>query len=164
MITIRIATTKDLSTIMSIIEVARTFMHETGNQNQWINGYPSQGDMLVNIESNHCYVCINNAKEIVGTFCWIIGEDPTYSVIEGGAWLDNAEYGVIHRLATNGKVKGIAHACIMWCLSKHANIRVDTHADNKIMQNIFEKHGFKRCGTIYVANGTPRIAYQRNSV
>ena len=29
------------------------------------------------------------------------------------------------------------------------------------MQHILEKQGFVRCGIIYVANGTPRIAYQR---
>ena len=33
----------------------------------------------------------------------------------------------------------------------------------KIMQNLLEKHGFIRCGIIYVANGTPRIAYQRHN-
>ena len=30
------------------------------------------------------------------------------------------------------------------------------------MQHLLEKNGFVRCGIIYVANGTPRIAYQRN--
>ena len=162
MISIRIATTQDLPSIMEVIDIARQFMHETGNHSQWINGYPSESQMLENIEKNHCYVCVNKENEILGTFCWILGEDPTYSYIEDGSWLDNEPYGVIHRLATNRKVKGIAHACITWCLSQHRNIRVDTHADNLVMQNIFEKYGFKRCGIIYVSNGTARIAYQNN--
>ena len=29
------------------------------------------------------------------------------------------------------------------------------------MQHLLEKNGFTPCGIIYVANGTPRIAYQR---
>lgn len=40
------------------------------------------------------------------------------------------------------------------------NIRIDTHADNKTMQHLIEADGFTRCGIIYIADGTPRIAYQ----
>lgn len=29
------------------------------------------------------------------------------------------------------------------------------------MQHILEKNGFARCGIIHVADGTPRIAYQK---
>ena len=29
------------------------------------------------------------------------------------------------------------------------------------MQHILEKNGFVSCGTIYVADGSPRIAYQK---
>ncbi len=32
-----------------------------------------------------------------------------------------------------------------------------------VMQKVFEKNGFKRCGIIYVEDGTPRIAYQREN-
>ncbi len=31
----------------------------------------------------------------------------------------------------------------------------------KTMQRLIEKNGFIKCGTIYVKNGTARIAYQR---
>lgn len=40
------------------------------------------------------------------------------------------------------------------------SIRIDTHADNKTMQHLIEADGFTRCGIIYIADGTPRIAYQ----
>lgn len=42
---------------------------------------------------------------MVGTFCFIVGEDPTYAVIDNGKWLNDAPYGVIHRMASNGKRK-----------------------------------------------------------
>ena len=29
------------------------------------------------------------------------------------------------------------------------------------MQHLLEKHGFSYCGIIYLANGDPRLAYQR---
>ena len=37
---------------------------------------------------------------------------------------------------------------------------IDTHEKNKTMQHVVEKLGFKRCGIIYIEDGTPRIAYQ----
>lgn len=102
--------------------------------------------------------------EILGTFCFIQGEDPTYRTIYEGAWLDDEPYGVIHRMATGGKQKGVSAACLDWCSQRCDNIRVDTHNDNKIMQRILTKHGFQRCGIIYVQNGTERIAYQRRII
>jgi len=44
-----------------------------------------------------------------------------------------------------------------------ANIRIDTHKDNRIMQHNIEKHGFTYCGIIYLANGDERLAYQKLS-
>ena len=52
---------------------------------------------------------------------------------------------------------------VNWCLEHCESLRADTHADNKIMQHLLEKNGFTRCGIIHVADGTPRIAYQRLS-
>ena len=97
--------------------------------------------------------------EVVATFCFSVGEDPTYARIEG-EWLDQAPYGVIHRLASNGKAKGVARQCIAWCFARHTNLRADTHADNLIMQKSLEDNGFQKCGIIYTRE-SPRIAYQK---
>lgn len=157
---ISLAELKDLPFIMEIFEYARAFMQTHGNPSQWINGYPSEELMRQEIEAGHCFVCADESGEILGTFCFIMGEDPTYRYIYDGAWLNDAPYAVIHRLATNGKQKGIAKACLDWCFAHCNNIRVDTHRDNLVMQHILEKYGFRRCGIIHVKNGTERIAYQ----
>ena len=60
----------------------------------------------------------------------------------------------------DGKVKGIFNCAIRYCKGISDNIRIDTHKSNLIMQNLIEKNGFEKCGTIYVADGSPRIAYQ----
>lgn len=146
---------------MAIYASARKFMQEHGNPNQWINGYPSEEYILQEINDKHSFVCEDGEGAIVGTFCFIIGEDPTYAHIENGEWLNDAPYGTIHRIASNGKEKGISERCIQWCYAQHNNIRVDTHRENLIMQHILKKNGFKECGIIYVSNGTPRIAYQK---
>lgn len=152
---------KDLPLVMGIYEYARSFMRANGNATQWVNGYPSEELIRQEIEDNHSFVCIGEQGEIAGTFCFILGDDPTYRQIYEGAWLNDAPYGVIHRMATNGKRKGVADACFDWCMEKSDNIRVDTHKDNLVMQHILEKRGFRRCGIIYVRDGTERIAYQR---
>lgn len=163
-IEIRKAVTADIDRLMQIFSIAREFMKSSGNPNQWINGYPQEEFISKEIADGHCFVCINKENEnIVATFCLIKGPDPTYSYIEDGEWPDNEPYYVIHRLASDGSVKGIASMCIEWSSLISPCLRVDTHNDNKVMQHLLEKNGFVRCGIIYVANGTPRIAYQRNT-
>jgi len=151
---------KDLPIVMNIYDYARTFMRANGNTTQWMDGYPSETLIRQEIEDGHSFVCTDEQGEILGTFCFILGEDPTYQHIYDGAWLNDEPYGVIHRMATSGKQRGVSEACLDWCFQRCGNIRVDTHRDNKVMQHILTKHGFQRCGIIYVKNGTERIAYQ----
>lgn len=151
----------DLPLVMGIYEYARNFMRANGNATQWVNGYPSEELIRQEIKDSHSFVCIGGQGEIIGTFCFILGDDPTYRQIFEGEWLNDEPYGVIHRMATNGKQKGVADACLDWCMEQSDNIRVDTHKDNLVMQHILEKRGFRRCGIIFVRDGTERIAYQR---
>lgn len=160
---IRKASHKDLPYILEIYDYARKFMSSQGNSNQWINGYPSEELLKKEIDADHCYVCINSKNHIVGTFCFIIGKDANYNSIKDGEWLNNKPYATIHRLASSGEEKGIADTCFSWCIKQYPNIRVDTHKDNIIMQHIIKKYGFQYCGIIYVTNGTPRFAYQKES-
>lgn len=163
MINSRSATPKDLKELMAIFDYARNFMRQCGNPIQWIDGYPSKELIRQEINDKHCFVCENEESELLATFCYIVGDDPTYAHIEEGKWINHEPYAVIHRMASNGKVKGIADKCLQWCFDKCSNIRVDTHHDNSVMQKILIKNGFKRCGIIYVENGTPRIAFQTNT-
>ena len=158
---IRLTELKDLPLVMEIYDNARAFMRANGNATQWIDGYPSESFIVQEIDDVLIFVCTDEQGEILGTFCFILGEDPTYQHIYEGEWLNDEPYGVIHRMATGGKRKGVSDACLNWCFEHSGNIRVDTHRDNKVMQHILAKHGFQRCGIIYVKNGTERIAYQR---
>lgn len=125
---IRKSTTEDLQEIMEIYGIARTFMKNTGNPTQWRNGYPSESLVRSDIESGISYVAVENG-EIEAVFVFRMGEDPTYKVIEDGAWRNDAPYGVLHRIASRGRVKGIGSECIQWCFAQCGNLRGDTHAD-----------------------------------
>ena len=150
----------DLEMIIPIYDYARSFMADNGNPNQWIDGYPSHAIIAEDIKNDSFYVCKNEEGSIVGAFTFIIGNDPTYEKIYCGKWLNDKPYGVIHRLVSNGTTHCITKTCIEWCLKQIQNIRIDTHADNKIMQSLMLKYGFEYCGIIHTHNGTERLAYQ----
>lgn len=158
---VRLTTLSDLPEVMEMYEIARRFMREQGNDGQWINGYPTENYIKEEILSGHSFVCENEKNELVGTFCFIIGDDPTYSKIFDGRWLNEKPYGAVHRLASSGTEKGVANTCFNWCFTQCGNIKVDTHRKNKVMQSVLEKLGFQYCGIIYVSNGSERLAYQK---
>lgn len=159
---IRKTTIEDLEIVLHIYEYARGFMESVGNGNQWIDGYPSPDLISEDINQGNSYICEDKEKGIVGTFYFRIGDDPTYAIIYDGEWLNDKPYGVVHRMAGNGAVKGIGAYCLEWCFSQCENIRVDTHHDNIVMQNLLKKLGYKECGIIIIANGTERIAFQKS--
>lgn len=150
----------ELDQIMEVYARARAFMAENGNPTQWGDSYPSRELIEEDILSNRLFVCVING-ELEAVFAFILGEDPTYKTIEDGQWLNNGPYGTLHRLASAGHRPGVGRLVIDWCLEHCESLRADTHADNKIMQHVLESNGFSRCGIIHLANGSPRIAYQK---
>ena len=159
---VRKALPKDLPALLAIFDYARVFMAAHGNPTQWPPSYPDGELMGQEIARGVCYV-LEQEGRVEGTFCYIPGVEPTYLKIDQGAWPDDRPYATIHRLASTGDRRGVASEVIAWCLEHCESLRADTHADNKIMQHLLEKNGFTRCGIIHVADGTPRIAYQRLS-
>lgn len=160
MVLIRKATYSDMDDIEGIYEYARKFMQDNGNPDQWIDGYPGRNLIEQDIAKGICYVFADGQK-VESVFTFAEGEDPTYAKIFDGEWINGKLYGTIHRLASAGNVKGTADKCFEWCFEKCGNLRADTHNDNKIMQHLFLKNGFKYCGHIYVENGSVRKAYQK---
>ncbi len=156
---IRKAQTADLDAIMSIYEIARKYMREHGNKTQWVNGYPSRELLTEDMERGQLYVCEDKEK-VVGVFAFILGEDATYLKIENGAWKSDESYGTIHRIASDGSVRGMSQKCYDFCREKISHLRADTHEDNYTMQQSLKKYGFEHCGTIYLPDGSPRLAYE----
>ena len=82
---------------------------------------------------------------------------------EDGAWRDPSPYGVVHRLAGDGSVRGTGAFCLDWAYRQCGHLRVDTHGDNRVLQNLLGKLGFVHCGTIYVEEDPyPRLAYEKS--
>lgn len=153
---IRIAFFEDLEFIEGAYDCARAFMQANGNATQWPNGYPGRIDAEEDIERGHCFLVTDEAGPLA-VFSFAPGPDETYAKIDG-AWHSDADYHVIHRVAA---VRGSGVARVVFeFAAEHAHyLRCDTHKDNVPMRRALDSFGFRECGTITVANGTQRVAY-----
>lgn len=155
---------EDTERILELYAMARDFMKEHGNPDQWGDTYPPRELVERDIQEGKSYVCEDEGV-ITAVFFFDKGEDPDYREIHGGEWLSDTPYSVVHRIAAPAGRKGTASFCIRWCYEKSGgNIRIDTHRDNIPMQRMLEKNGFQQCGTVYIAGVDERIAYQKTAV
>jgi hypothetical protein len=153
---------------MELYDAARAFMRRCGNTVQWVGGYPAREMVADDIDNGRQFVCVADGNRIAATFWFAVVPEPTYAVItdgpgwiEGNAAFSDAPYGVVHRLASDGSVSGVGGFCLEWCLGCCGNIRVDTHADNHVMVSLLTRLGYSLRGTIRIADGTPRQAFQK---
>ena len=157
---IRKAVMGEIDLLMEKYRDARRFMREHGNPDQWGNNYPPRKIVEKDVQEGNCYVCEEEGR-IVGVFYYRKGRDADYAVIEEGQWLSDAPYGVVHRIVSDGTVKGTASFCLSWAFGQCGNLRIDTHRDNKVMQKLLRKNGFSYCGLIHIGDGSERLAYQK---
>ena len=161
----RKTTIQDINNVMQIINEAKEYFRKS-KIDQWQNGYPNSDTIYADIKNNNSYV-LESEHGIIATAMVSFEEDKTYKNIYEGAWLNNGDYAVIHRIAVNEKYKGngIASDIIKevenLCKENKVNsIKIDTHKDNISMQKLLEKNGFKYCGIIYLEDGSERIAFE----
>lgn len=163
----RHGTMRDFEAMQHIYGHARELMARNGNPTQWGTTFPRTEVVLDDIAQHRTVLLVDKAEgreRILAQFALCTGEDPTYQTIEG-AWLDDAPYVTIHRIASSGVARHAARECIEWALRHYGNVRVDTHPNNKAMQHVLETAGFARCGLIQLIDrdeDTTRIAYQRH--
>ena len=155
---VRIASKPDLDRIMEIYRYAQEFMIRSGNPTQWGHFYPEKSMIESDIREGTCRV-ICDGDEIHGVFMLFAGDEPTYQYIEDGEWLNDHPYLTIHRIAGDGKVHGLFRCAVDYCKHLSPDVRIDTHADNHVMQRRIAENGFTKCGIIYVEDGSPRLAY-----
>ena len=157
---IRKAEYTDIKRALDIYDSARRFMRSRGNAVQWVNGYPSEELLRADVAAGQLYV-MEDAGGVYAVFAFIIGDDPTYQAIDG-AWLDDeTPYGTLHRLGSDGTHTGVLAEAVAWAWTRCPHLRADTHEDNHPMRRCLERAGFAYTGTIHVADGTPRRAYER---
>lgn len=151
---------EELDQVMEVYAHARKFMAEHNNPNQWKNNKPSREQIERDIHAGNHYLCVEEGV-IAAVFYFAHETDPTYVKIYDGEWLNDKDYSVVHRIASSGLIKGAGSFCMNWASAQCDNLKIDTHEDNYVMQNMLKKCGFVQCGTIYLEDGESRIAFQK---
>lgn len=157
--TIERADKTDLPLLLALYAGARERMRAAKNPTQWGTHYPPEALLRDDIAKGQLYL-VRAEEHLTGAFVFFCGEDPTYRKIDG-AWLGEGEYGVIHRVASDGRTHGFLRLVVNWCSRSTSDLRIDTHRDNAPMRAALAALGFTACGVILTDDGSPRIAYER---
>jgi GNAT superfamily N-acetyltransferase len=161
-------TRENIPRIMEIVKDAQRYLASL-NIDQWQDNYPNVLQIEMDIKNKDSYVILDEKCDIIGTTVFSTKTDPNYNKIKG-AWLttENAEYGVIHRLAVSdlARKKGMGKFVLNSCegLLKTSNIgsmRIDTHEDNHGMQHLLKQMGYEYCGVVHLEDGAERLAYEK---
>lgn len=162
------ANMKDVDTIMQILSDARGRIGRLGID-QWQYGYPTRDIIIEDVNLHRAFVVRDDDGSVCAVFTMLDNGEPTYEKIYDGEWIaDGKPYIAIHRIAVAGdKLKrGIGSQVMAWCEIQakeigYASVRIDTHEGNAPMRGLLEKNGYEHCGTIYLADGQTRFAYEK---
>ena len=157
--TIRPTREADTGAVMAMYDHSRRLMRADGNTTQWV-GYPTLDQLRLDMQRGTSYVIVD-ADSTLGTFALVPGAEPTYGYIEHGRWIDDTTpYATLHRLAKREGTAGIAAAAFAYAQQRYPHLRIDTHETNHAMRHLVGRSGFVECGTVYMGDGTPRLAYE----
>ena len=156
----------DLERIMELVADAQNWFRRE-EIDQWQDGYPTREIILSDILGGENCVVEHNGV-VVATFVASFAGEPTYAEIKGKGWLNENSYAVVHRIAVADECrrKGIAREILHYAeeLSVEqgiADIRIDTHRDNRAMRSLLKKLGYTHCGRITLTSGAFREAYHK---
>lgn len=155
---IRKAKVSDFNMLLEIYSIAREYMKESGNENQWGDSYPEESVINKDIEDGISYVLEKDGR-VFACFAFFTGYEKNYEL----KFASDKEYGIIHSVASDGSEKGVVRQIISFLRKKNETLRIDTHEDNKTMQRALEKLGFKRLGIVRQDDGSERILYELHS-
>ena len=159
---IRLAFPNEVDAIMQVIEEAKKCLADAGST-QWQNGYPNTETIIDDIISGQAYVALEEG-ELLAYAAVTNSPEKSYEAIYDGDWQGKeTEYLVFHRIAVASDVQGqgVAQTFLEGLIEgfDYLDFRSDTHDQNKVMQHIFEKLGFKQVGKVPVDG--ERLAYQK---
>lgn len=162
-----LAKVQDLTAVGEILEAARAYLKAQG-LDQWQNFPPQAEETFAHCLRKELYV-MREENAVAGTFV-LVPHEPAYDAIDG-AWLQNGAYVAIHRVAVSPAFRrhGVASAIFSAACEKAKaagarSVRIDTHKGNIPMRSALEKNGFTLCGSVIIATGETRVAYEKEIV
>lgn len=162
---IRLSELEDLPCLMSLFEEARRTIATLGID-QWQDGYPAEAVIRNDLEQKQSHI-LEQEGILLGTFV-LVEQEPDYDKIYEGHWQDD-NYLAIHRVAValSARGTGVSDAIIRYAADRAENLgktslRIDTHEGNLPMRRMLQKQGFQHRGQIFLADGSPRVAYEKS--
>ena len=161
----RKAELSDIDAILVIVAEAQVLLASNG-VDQWQDGYPNRDVMMTDIDNGNCYVMLD-ADRVIAFGVVVFDGEAAYDDLHGGKWLTNDPYITLHRFAITATQRGKGYAMHFIRFAEQLaaergfkSFRLDTHADNNIMQGLAQKAGFTYCGVVYYDSGS-RYAYEK---
>ena len=122
---------------------------------QWQHGYPNRERLERDVEEGIGYVLCDGDK-VVAYGAMVLTGEPAYAHISDGQWLtQEGDYAVVHRMCVAEECVGKGYgrefisAAEREAATSKRSMRIDTHADNQIMQRMMRSMGYEYCGIIY---------------
>ena len=158
----------DIGALLEILEQAKEYLRSSG-VDQWQEGYPNREAIMADIAAGRGWA-FEHEGEIAGYECVSMEPEPCYLEIEG-RWLTEGEnYAVIHRAMAAGKFRHTSLSREMFSLAEDLaagmgkqSVRVDTHRDNRAMNRLCGKLGYKFCGVVDLSSVDPAHDSLRNA-
>ena len=166
---IRLANLNDLVEIERLLIETRGYFKKAKIP-QWQGIYPAVEDFVTDIQREECYLALINQK-VVGMIVISSQEELNYQAMVSGHWQSQGPYTVIHRLAVSQSARGAGigrqlmnFAETITLARQRQIIRVDTHELNRGMLALLEASRYQTAGVIKVADGSLRLAFEKNLV
>ena len=176
--TVRPVKPEEAEAVAALFDEARETIAALGID-QWQDGYPdrqiAEEDAAAGLSFAVFPDCGTDCGHRIAGVCTLIPDgEPTYDVIEDGAWItgnENRRYMTVHRIAVAVAYRGSGAApCLLSFAEERArkagllSVRIDTHEGNAVMRRMLEKNGYAPCGIIRLTDGARRIAYEKRVV
>ena len=170
-VTCRPATEDDLPAILAIVEEARTRLRRR-RIDQWQGGYPNGDTFRADIAAGRCHVLCHGA-DVGAMFVLTTEPEAGYEAITDGKWGGgDAPYTAVHRAAVAEKYLGTGLSDLLLDAAEGLTsalgrkwMRADTHKQNKAMQNLLRRHGYRYRGNVLVSSepgrDPRRLAYEK---
>lgn len=135
--------------------------------NQWQGNEKPDLNNFSNLNENNIIYILEDKEIIVSTLI-IYDKDEDYENNLVGTWNSPKPYVALHRIATlsGARKKGYGRKIIEFAenYAKENNfksVRVDTHRENKSMQNLLNSMEYNYVGIVYLGGKRERFAYEK---
>lgn len=135
--------------------------------NQWQGNEKPNLNNFSNLNENDIIYVLEDKEIIVSTII-IYDKDEDYENNLVGTWNSPKPYVALHRIATlsGARKKGYGRKIIEFAENyarenNFKSVRVDTHRENKSMQNLLNSMEYNYVGIVYLGGKRERFAYEK---